>query len=472
MKKLLLIVILAAVVLPLGLNWYFTREIRQQLDRAASAVSFFGSLTYDSVRLSPRGAIHINNLAFFPRGNSGQGIEARRIAFQTGSLGALLSLERNLEAGRLPEELGVGIEGMQFSLGSLPPSQGAGMGPSGGGQPASAGLGFAAAGCQRRRSFSVDDFIDMDYFVIQADVEANYRFMEQGLQLRQFVQTRSAGIGAVDFELVVDLNASSLELMEVMGALQRADLNSFTFDYEDLGFYPRMLQFCARRMDMDRDTYIDHHVNAWAEQWAQLGSRPSTALIEAYRRFVRSPDRLSATSRAVYNVDLEMLGEYSLAQFFERMETQISFGNRVPIRVEVEAAASSEPLPDAEPGSPAPAPVEPATPVASDAIDDPLSMSAEQRRAMIERRRAAAEAAAAERVQAQWLEAETTDAALVALVDRPVRIELDSGRRFIGRLERFDDDQLHIRFVSDSGFYVRPVARNQVTNIAVRSGVP
>ena len=470
MKKFLLIAIAVVIVAALGLNWYFTREIRQQLDRAASAISLFGSLTYDSVRLSPSGAIHINNLAFFPRGNRGQGIEVRRIAFQTGSLGALLSFERNLEAGRLPEQLGVAIQGMQFSLGMLPPGSGSGPRSSSGVQPASAGLGFAAAGCEQRRSFSVDDFVDMDYFVIEADVEASYRFMEQGLQLRQIVQTRSAEIGAVDFELVFDLNASSLSIMEVMGAVQRADLNSFTFGYEDLGFYPRMLQFCARRMDMDRDTYIDHHVDAWAAQWTELGSRPSPALIEAYRRFVRSPDRLSATSRAVFNVDLEMLGEYSLAQFFERMETQISFGNRVPIPVEVETVASSVAQREAEPE--ASAPTDGAQPIAEGALEDPLAMTAEDRRAMLERGRAAAEAAAAERVQARWLDAETTDAALAELVDRSVRVELDSGRRFIGRLERVDAQQLHIRFISDSGFYVRPVARNRVRNIAVRTGVP
>jgi hypothetical protein len=471
MKRFVLIAIGVMIVLALGLNWYFTREIRQQLDRAASAVSFFGTLTYDSVRLSPRGAIHINNLAFFPRRGSGQGVEVRRIAFRTGSLGALLSLERNLEAGRLPERLGIGVEGLQFSLGSLPPSPGAGLEPARGVQPAAAGLGFSAAGCEGRRGFSVDDFIDMDYFVIEADVEADYRFLEQGLQLRQFVQTRSAEIGAVDFELVVDLNAGSLSIMEVMGALQRADLNSFTFEYEDLGFYPRMLRFCARRMDMDRDAYIDHHLDAWAEQWTQLGSRPSPALVEAYRGFVESPDRLSATSRAVYNVELEMLAEYSLPQFFERMETRISFGNRAPIPVEAETVASTGPTDENEPAGPAPSPPDRGQ-QATDAVEDPLAMTAEQRRVMLERGRAAAEAAAAERVQSRWLEAETSDTALAELIDRPVRVDLNSGRRFVGRLERVDADRLHIRFISDSGFYVRPVARNEVRNIAVRTGVP
>ncbi len=470
MRKFILIAVVGLVVLVLGVNWYYTREIRQQLDRTASAVSMFGTLSYDNVRLTPGGAIHINGLAFFLRGNEGQGIQVDRVAFRTAGLGALLSLERDLEAGRVPEQLGVAIEGLEFSLGGLPRGVGSRSARARSGQAADS-LGFAAAGCQGRSGFSVDDFIDMDYFVIQADVEANYRFVDEGLQLRQYVRTRSAEIGEVEFEAVVDLNAGSLGMMELMTALRRADLNSFTFEYEDLGFYPRMLGFCARRMDMDRDTYIDHHVRAWAEQWARLGSRPAPQLVEAYRRFVESPDRLSATSRAVYSVDLQMLGEYSLAQFFERMETRISFGNREPIAVEARIVETPPQAPDPAVAASAPAPDDPAS---SDPVDaEPAAPRSEAvRRSPVERARVAGEAASAARSESRWSAVELTDATLADLVDRPVRVDLVSGRRFFGRVERIEPESLHLRFTSDSGYFVRPVARAEIRSIAVRNGVP
>jgi len=461
MKRIILIALAGLVVVALGANWYYTREIRQQLDRVAAAASMFGTLSYDSVRLSPRGAIHINALEFLPRGGDGQGVRVDRIALRTGGLGELISLKREVESGRLPPELGIELQGLAFSLGDLPPGPGpAFSSPAGGGAPVG---GFAAAGCDGRSHFSIDDLIDMDYYLIDADLEAHYRLIDGGRQIRQFVRVRSRDAGEFAVEAIVDLMAGSRNTTELMLALQRADLRSFSLAYEDLGFYDRMLAFCAARTDMDRDDYIAHHIEAWQSQWAALGARPAPELVEAYSDFVESPDRFQVRSRTEYAVALATIGEYALPDFLERMDTVVSISDSDPVPVDIEASA---PAPRVAGSGDAPAEPGGETDSAAERgrFDD-----AERARGGAERIEQARRTAAA-RAEARWRDVAPAD--LADHIDRPVRVEMRSGRRFFGRLERIEPGTVHLRFVGDSGYYVRPLSRDEVRAVAVRDGVP
>lgn len=470
MRKTLAIVIVGLVVLAVGANWYYTREIRQQLDRTAAAVAMFGTLDYDSVRLSPAGAIHINGLEFVPRQGGNQGIRIGRIALRTGSLGALFSLDKELEAGRLPAELGIGVEGLEFALGNLPISPAAGMSRPANPGPGNALPSFTAAGCAGRQDFSVDDFIDMDYYVVETDIDMHYRFLEGERRMRQTVGIDSPSIGAFDFEFVIDNMGGSRSMPALMQAWRRAGLDAFSLAYRDRGFFDRMIDFCAARMDLDRDEYIDHHLQAWTERWRSLGVAPSPSLVEAYGDFVRSPDSLRIGSRAEYSVELVMIGEYSLPQFLERMETTVGFGaaRAMPLELTAIDADAAEPT-GGEPAELAAS--EPSPEPESSASAEPVA-SIDARRAAAERARRAAEAAAAQQAESRWSDVGLGDAALAAVVDRPVRIVTRSGRRFIGRLERIEPERIHIRFVGDSGFYVRPVARGEIRSVATRHGVP
>lgn len=438
MKKFLLIAAVAILALALGANWYYTREVRQQLDRLSRTVSMFGELTYDSVRLSPAGEIHINRLAFRPRQADGEAVSVERVALDAGGLGGIASLQGRLQSGRLPPELGVRIEGLSVSFTALPATLPTGR------ADASAGLLFAAAGCGGRSGFDIDDLVGMDYFGWTADMAVHYRLVDRGQRLEVETRVRNRDAGAVSVDTTLDLMAGSMDAAAVMAAARQADLRAFSLTYEDLGFYDRMLTFCAGETGMAREAYIDHHVAAWRTRWAQLGAEPDDAVVAAYRDFLETSGRLGLRSRSEYSMPVIGIAEYSLPEFLGRMETMLAVNDAEPVPMALTPV-------DSQPAGAAAGPVAAADSAATD-------RAAEPGRAIAPRRSSTG-------AGPSWVDVEQS--ALAAHLDRQVRVETAQGRRYRGRLARVEADAIHIRIQGTGGYYVRPVERAGIRAVSV-----
>jgi hypothetical protein len=297
----------------------------------------------------------------------------------------------------------------------------------------------------------------MDYADWAGDLEFRYRLIDLGRQLEFSTRVRTRDAAEVSMEAMLDLLAGSTDVAAVMAALQQAELRAFSLTYDDLGFYDRMLAFCARQTDMSREAYVDHHLEAWRARWAQFGVRPDASLVEAYREFVASPDRLRLETRSNYTVPLTGLEAYSPPELLARMETMlvVDGGEPVPVQwtdIVPEAVADDGDAPAATPAATqaatraerAPETVRPAPPT-----------------------RLAPSTPPAVRRGPDWVAVEPSG--LSAYIDRPVRVETDGGRRLRGRLTRIESDAIHIRIQGTGGYYVRPVARASIRSVAVRA---
>lgn len=437
MKKYLLIAVLGLVALALGMNWYYTREIRQQLDRLSAAVAMFGQLTYDGVHLSPTGSIHIDELEFRPRQAGLPEVGVERVSLDTGGLTDVIALKGRLESGELPPELGIRIRGLSLPFDALPDT--AAVQDSG----ASIGLPFAAAGCDGRRVFDLDDLARMDYLRWIADVEMHYRIVDRGARLEPLMRVRNRDAADLTLEAELDLRAGSMSAAAIMAAAQRADLRSFSLRYEDLGFYDRMLDFCADETDMTRAEYVQHHVQAWRTRWSQVGGEPRPELVEAYRDFIESPDRLRIATRSQYSVPVLGIGQYSLPAFLARMDTTVVVNASEPVPVALDPVTTAPrtaaaPEADAQSGS---APAEAAPSVAG-----------------------ASSRASSSGAGPRWTRVQVD--ALGTHVGRRIRIDRDD-QRHVGVLEAVEPDRIRIRVQGVGGYYVRPLDRAAIASASV-----
>lgn len=452
MKRLLLFVVIGLIVAVVGINWYYTSQIRAQLDRMASAASMFGTLSYDSVRLTPGGAININELSFRVRQARG-GVEVDRISLQTANLLALLTLEGDLERGRPPETLGLRIDSIQFPLyGKLASMTRQTPGTT---SPASAaGVAFAAAGCDDRTQFTANDLMQMDYFDIRADVEAQYRLIDNGSRLRLFASVRTDDASAIHFQATFDLPSGSLSTQDLTRSMQNARLGSFSLEYENLGFYERMLAFCAEEMSMSESDYIAHHVTAWKRAWSGLGAEPGPDVVAAYESFLKEPRQLSVRSGAESSISIDGIENYTMAGLLERMKVGLVVNYGDPQPLDMTALDQSQPRI-----------VTSEQPTGADSVAASPEPANQPRAANAGGSDANATQGAAASSGSRWIQVDPGK--IEAHLDQRLRIRMQSGDRYSGRLSRVDSDNIHIRVQGVGGYYIRPLALGEIRELEV-----
>lgn len=463
MKRLLLLIVVGLVVVAVGVNWYYTRQIRDQLDQMANAVSMFGTLSYDNVRLSPGGSVNINDLSFQLHQGRG-GIDVGRISLQTANLLALLTLEGKLESGRLPESLGVSVKDIQFPLDGALANMSRQM-PGGTSPSFASGVPFDAAGCDGRTQFNANDLMDMDYFDIRADIEVHYQLINGGNRLRLYASARTHDASAIYLEANIDLTSGSLSTADLARSMENARLSSFSLEYEDLGYYERMLAFCADEMDMTRQEYVAHHLESWQQAWTRFNAEPGPDLVAAYETFLDDPQQLSVRSGGETSVSLEGVENYTLSSLLERMEVglAVNYGDPQPLDIRTPEASRQRLTSASEPSPAEPAADAPSTAAAPAPREEETYTAAQADNTETDR----AEEAAPGRTS-QWVQVEP--AKLDAYRNHRLRIQMRSGDSYAGRLERVDSDNVHIRVEGVGGFYIRPLALEEIREVEVHGG--
>lgn len=461
MKKTLLFIVVGLIVVAVSANWYYTRQVRDQLDRMASMASMFGTLSYEGVRLSPGGAININDLSFRLHQGRG-GVDIEQISLQTANLLALMTLEGNLERGRFPETLGLRVKNIQFPLDGALATM-AQQTPGSASPTGTSSVLFNAAGCDGRTQFTANDLMQMDYFDIRADLEAHYRLIDNGNRLRLFVSARNHDASAMDLEVTFDISPGSLSTSDLARSMENARLHSFSLEYEDLGFYDRMLTFCADEMSMTEPAYIAHHLESWKQAWSPSGVEPGPDTVAAYQSFLEDPQQLRVSSNAEHGVSFEGIERYTMPGFLERMEARlvVNYGEPRPLDMNVLDGSSRRIVSTDQPASTegAATPPEAADPQAASMADIADTTADADADANAD----APEEAVVRPDPSQWIEVDP--ARVEAHLDQRLRIRMQSGDRYAGRLVRVESGQIHIRVERPGGFYIRPLARGEIQGI-------
>ena len=324
---------LAVAAAGVGYYYYEVQQVERQLDDMAQAVQVVGSLSHSGVSIGPGGEVHVDGLLFEPHDTDAGRLRANRVTLDAGNLWELAGLRRTLDAGRLPRELGLSVTGL-----SLPPGMAADQ------QGDNPLLQLDVAGCGERRFNTAEDLhAALGYGHLPLDMGFEYRLDGggEGLVVRSTWGIEALGHGSVSGRFGV--GASSTDARQMLPALMTASLESLTVEYQDQGYYPALLEFCAGEMDMAPEEYIEHHLEAWADAWRVLGVEPGPNLSKAYARFIEEPDHVLLRFDGVADPTLFWASVDSPAELPRQLGASITVAGERFGRVDLRTASARAP---------------------------------------------------------------------------------------------------------------------------------
>jgi hypothetical protein len=146
--------------------------------------------------------------------------------------------------------------------------------------------------------------------------------------------TLSARLRADDPERIIDADPATLI------ALERR------WDVADEGFVAARNRYCAGRLGISRDGYVDRHLDAVRARLAALGVRADPAVEGAYRRFVGRGGELTWRAQPSLATTFGQMARFSPAQQLRLLNATIESvrGRAVPFALEFDVPQAPAPV--------------------------------------------------------------------------------------------------------------------------------
>lgn len=326
--KTLLISLMLLTALVLGGHWFYNYQLEQRLDGQAQALQRLGGeLTYGSVILAPNGDIRIDELQLrLPEYT--ESIRIDRVRVHTGSLIGFHRVAFELYNKRLPEALGLSIDGLRLSPGSA--YYPALIAPVTGTQSR-----FISAGCGVRSGFSADELKQMNYTGLVLDSAWNYQLSEGGMDLRAEVDTRQMHTLSTHISLALQMPDRNLTRAGV--ALLGSRLRDLQLTYRDKGLAPRVINFCQAETGLNASGFKARHLQAWQEAWNRQGLVAGDEMVDAYRHFLKQPDRWRIEIDPANPLPLGLLLGAAPERWLRQLELSVSVNEAPAVPVELRA---------------------------------------------------------------------------------------------------------------------------------------
>lgn len=324
--KTLLISLLLLAALVLGGRWFYEYQLEQRLDGQAQALQRLGGeLTYETVTLAPNGDIRIEDLQLrLPEYSESLSID--RVRVHTGGLVGFHRVAFELYHKRMPEALGLTIDGLRLSPGSAYyPSL---IAPVTGTQSR-----FTAAGCGARSGFSAGDLEQMGYTELELDSKWHYQLTEGGMDLRAEVNTRQMHTLSTHISLALQMPDRTLTRAGV--ALLGSRLRDLHLRYQDQGLTQRAMDFCQSATGLNASEFLARHLQAWQEAWNHQGLVAGEDMVDAYRQFLQQPDRWRVDVDPANPLPLGLLLGASTERWLRQLELSVSVNDAPAMSLDV-----------------------------------------------------------------------------------------------------------------------------------------
>lgn len=279
-------VVLAMAVGYGSLKAYIYFQVRDALKQFIALVSPFASVQYRGIGSNLyRGAAHVTRLRITPNGMSDV-VTVDRLTLESGSLWALLSMSRRLDAREFPGSLGIAVQGLTIGLeGELVQRVEAlarKRDPSAAAGPAHcAGLSILGPAHLRK----------LGYPSLVSDLHLRIRHDRSSAELRWDVEgsTRDLSSGSVAMTM-----KGPIGIPRPGAARAAPTVTELMVVYQDAGYTERLKNYCAQASGTSVEDYIKAEVSQPPEAFqAQWGFVPGPGLREAYRAFLTTPGELS-----------------------------------------------------------------------------------------------------------------------------------------------------------------------------------
>lgn len=348
----LLIALSIPVLLALLLLWW---RVEAGAKRLLVPLTWFGDVAYDSIRVGFDGTVRFGNLRFQPRpGMRGGPVTVERVEVQTPGVFWLLdagltrkrsdvaTLRANLpprQAKRVGDDDGWTLPAAAALRASFDGIALAGEPPE---IPGFEWLGFTSAspfesaGCGATRHWTNADLKAMGLSDTRQRMQVGYDVI--GPELAD-ITARLETDNASSAQFVLRLKVP--DATRVMNADWRAAtvaLRSWTID--DAGFVMARNWFCARRANVSRLEFVEHHLSAIRRRLFEMGAVPAPALSAAFRRYVERGGDLSVESRPSGKLTVAELERAAPAERVRELNAMLKSrgGPAVPFTLDFDAA--------------------------------------------------------------------------------------------------------------------------------------
>lgn len=432
MKKILIGVVVAVVLVVFGGNYYYSLQVEKQLDQAAQMLEMMGGeLLYDGVSITPGGEVRIDDLRLYSP-ELVEPIVLDRLALRTGSILGVHNLAMEVRAGRMPEQLGLSFIGLRMGVGSENYRQMDMLSAQGGDS-------LTAAGCGERSQFDARDLIDMGYTEFVLDSHIDLRIVGSGVSFEIDAETLMHEMHKTSLHISLALNAPSRDAAALAMAFTRAELQSLNVSYQDRGYAERAIAFCQEETGLNRQEFFAQHLEAWQESWKSEGFVAGPTLMAAYEKFLHQPDsfKINITPSTPLSANDLASGSPELLIYQLRMNLDVngSDAGRIDLAVMDEKAEAEwreqrrqrriaqglPPEPEPEQASPAARKTESATPSQSSGRSVSTTELRRHRNAEVE-------------------------------------LRLTNGKTLEGRIRVFEENALRLQVYQSGGYVILPVA--------------
>lgn len=296
--KRLLFILAAFVLLLVGSNFYYAHQAKKHLDTLANTLRMMGgNLEYRDLGITLGGRVEIEDLRIKAPGSE-ENLNLGLVSLHTGSIIGIHKLAMDVRKNRFPEQLGLSFEGVQVVIGGEAYKQIHALDHD---YPER----FLLAGCGERTSISDADLVKMGYGdFVSVSSHLEYRLMNKGQWVEMESKTTIDGMNEIAAKVDISLNATSRDMAALGSAMGNAKLHELVVEYNDQGYFQRLLDLCHKESGLPRMEFLDRHMEAWKQAWLQRGFVAGENLVTAYRRFIEQPEQFRISAKPNEDIGL------------------------------------------------------------------------------------------------------------------------------------------------------------------------
>ncbi len=321
------VAVVALALLLLLAAWWIAYRASAQL---ADSLRWFGDVEYSSVSVGLGGSVEYSGFRLHsPDPRVGEVFSARSVRLQTPGLHWLVwhGLVGGPSTGGLADALGAAQLARVQQTGGVPrafPAAGrlglridglvAGPGLARVGDLRWIGLVSAAPvdaeGCDGRSRFNATDLTAMGLSDAPTNVDVSFEAASSDTGKIQLVIERS-GASRIDLDMTVRAdNVRSL----IDSDWSKTVILDRRWSVRDQGFVSARNRWCATRMGVSRDGYVDRHLAEIKRELATIGAAPTSDLESAYRRYAARGGEMTWHSRPNLTTPIGQLARFTVAE--------------------------------------------------------------------------------------------------------------------------------------------------------------
>lgn len=280
-RNFIIAAILVLIALGAGIKGYVHNQFKTDIDNTLQKLQLFALVRYSELSTSVlSGEVTLENIRISSQYLPDE-IKIKQVTLETPGFGYMLKGPDNLQAGKIPEHLGIVIDGFTIDLNSKLAEWFDSIVI-----PLNRVYAQQRKICGGKSLFGPTEYKAMGYASLSSNMRIAFDFDEGEQELTMKMRADTVNFGKGNMTLTISgINPANMQAMQSL-----PHLDSMKATYTDSSYIPRMLHYCAEQSKMEKEAYI----KAEAEQsdeyfFLAWGFAPGPGLREAYRDYLTQP---------------------------------------------------------------------------------------------------------------------------------------------------------------------------------------